>query len=111
MLDLRYIIGHLALVDVAYDPMRFRFRLHGTGISQRVGYDMTGKAVDDLPSPTVRSLVRRHFAAVVERRAPLVQMRERFIMDDRTVDSEVLALPLSRDGASIDMLMVGVTFR
>jgi hypothetical protein len=110
VLDLRYVIGHLALLDVSYDPIRFRFRLHGTGISQRVGYEMTGKEVDDLPPPVVRSSVRRHFTAVVEQRMPLVEVRERHILDDRVVGSESLALPLSRDGAAIDMLMVGVVF-
>lgn len=110
VLDLKYVIGQLALLDVGYDPIRFRFRLHGSGITRRVGYEMTGKEVDDLPSPVVRSLVRHHFSAVVEQRIPLVEVRERHIMDDRVVDSESLALPLSRDGAIIDMLMVGVIF-
>ena len=46
VLDFKYVIGQLALIDVTYDPLRFRFRLHGTGISQRVGYEMTGKELD-----------------------------------------------------------------
>jgi hypothetical protein len=110
VLDFKYIIGQLALLDVAYGPLRFRFRLHGTGISQRVGYDMTGKELDELPPPLVRASVRRHFSEVVERRAPLVEVRERQIMDDRVVESEALAMPLSHDGKTIDMLMVGVAF-
>jgi hypothetical protein len=110
VLDLKYIIGQLALLDVHHDPIRFHFRLHGTGISQRVGYEMTGKDLDDLPPPSVRTMVRRHFMAVLEERAPRVEVRERHIMEDRIVDSEILALPLSRDGAIIDMLMVGVIF-
>ena len=109
VLDLKYIIGQLALVDVAYDPMRFRFRLHGTGISQRVGYEMTGKDVDEL-SPLLSSLVRRHFIAVVEQRVPLVEVRERPIMDDRVLASETLVLPLSRDGVTIDTLILGLVF-
>jgi hypothetical protein len=110
VLDFKYVIGQLALLDVNYEPLRFRFRLHGTGISQRVGYDMTGKELDDLPPPLVRALVRRHFAEVVERRTPIVELREREIKDDRRVESESLALPLAADGKTIDMLMVGVIF-
>jgi hypothetical protein len=110
VLDLKYIIGQLALLDVAYNPMRFHFRLHGTGIAQRVGYEMTGKDVDELPPPVVRSLVRRHFTAVVEQRMPLVEIRERPAMDDRVLASETLASPLSRDGVTIDMLIVGLVF-
>ena len=110
VLELKYVIGQLALLDVGYDPIRFRFRLHGTGISQRVGYEMTGKDVDDLPLPAVRSLVRRHYTAVIEQRVPLVELRERHTVDDRVVGNELLVLPLSRDGTTIDMLMVGVVF-
>lgn len=109
VLDLRYVIGNLVLVDVSYDPLRFRFRLHGSRIGQRVGYDMTGKDVDALP-PGLSALAKTHFIAVVEARAPRVQIRERQLADDAIVDSEVLVLPLSRDGECIDMLMVGIAF-
>jgi hypothetical protein len=110
VLDFKYVIGQLALLDVSYDPLRFRFRLHGTGISQRVGYEMTGKELDDLPPPLIRSSMRRHYSEVVGRRVPIVEARERQIRDDSIVDSEALALPLSSDGKTIDMLMVGVVF-
>jgi hypothetical protein len=110
VLDFKYVIGQLALIDVSYDPLRFRFRLHGTGISQRVGYEMTGKELDDLPPPLIRASMRRHYSEVVGRRMPIVEARERQIRDDSIVDSEALALPLSSDGKTIDMLMVGVAF-
>ncbi len=109
VLDLKYIIGNLVLMDVLYDPLRFRFRLHGSRVGQRVGYDMTGKDVDQLP-PGLSALARRHFTTVVETRAPRVEIRERQIADEGIVDSEVLVLPLSHDGNCIDMLMVGVCF-
>ncbi len=110
VLDLKYIIGKIALLDVAYDPLRFRFRLHGTSISRRVGYEMTGKAVDEIPSAALRTKMRDHFARVVERRAPVVETRERETSDNGIVDCEVLVLPLSGDGDIIDMLMVGLVF-
>jgi hypothetical protein len=109
VLDLKYMIGNLVLVDVLYDPLRFRFRLHGSRVGQRVGYDMTGKDVGQLP-PGLSALARRHFTTVVETRAPRVEIRERQIADQGIVDSEVLVLPLSHDGNCIDMLMVGVCF-
>lgn len=109
VLDFKYVLGNLVLVDVLYDPLRFRFRLHGSRIGQRVGYDLTGKDLDAMP-PALRPFVERHFTAVVEGRAPRVEIRERRIADEGVVDSEVLALPLSRDGGRIDMLMVGVCF-
>lgn len=109
VLDMKYAMGNLTIVEVAYDPLRFRFRLHGTRISQRVGYDMTGKGLEELP-PALSPMVRRHFTAVIEERRPLAEVRERQVADEGVLDSEVLALPLSRDGRIIDMLMVGVCF-
>lgn len=110
VLDLKYIIGQLSLLDVRHDPLGFRFRLHGTGIAQRVGYDMTGKDIDDLPAAPVRDGALAHFTAVVERRVPLVEFRDHNFVDEGVIGSEVLALPLSRDGVAIDMLMLGVIF-
>src|SRR5260221_12473198 len=42
-LDFAYALGNVILLDVLYQPLRFRFRLVGSVISGRVGYDMTGK--------------------------------------------------------------------
>ena len=110
VLDLGYIIGNLSLLDVRYDPLRFRFRLHASGVTERVGYEMTGKFVDELPTREMREMVRRHYEAVVERREPLVEVRARQIVDDRMLPCEVLALPLAADGSTIDMLMSGVVW-
>jgi hypothetical protein len=110
IVDFKYIIGQLSLIDVTYDPLRFTFRLHGSGVTRRVGYDMTGKDIEDLPPPAIRTMVRGHFIEVVEHGRPVVQIRERHGTDDRVVESEVLALPLARDGATIDMLLVAIAF-
>jgi len=110
VLELGYIVGNLSLLDVCYDPLRFRFRLHGSRVTERVGYEMTGKHVDELPTPLMREMVQRHYAAVIERREPLVEVRERQIVDDRILPCEVLALPLASDGTTIDMLISGVVW-
>ncbi|HUB94724.1 MAG TPA: PAS domain-containing protein [Stellaceae bacterium] len=111
VLDLHYAIGRLALVDVEQSPsLRFRFRLHGTAISQRVGYDMTGKDLEDVPFPDVRAAIREHFTDVVGERKPAVRMRERQATGDGFISAEVLVLPLAQDGTTIDMLLIGVVF-
>src|SRR5262252_1200717 len=48
-LDFPEALGHVVLLDVLYEPLRFRFRLHGTELVRHAGYDMTGKMADDLP--------------------------------------------------------------
>jgi hypothetical protein len=110
VLELGYIIGNLSLLDVRYNPLRFRFRLHANGVTERVGYEMTGKYVDELPLTDTRLMVQRHYEAVVDRREPIVEVRARQIVDDRMLPCEVLALPLAADGATIDMLMSGVVW-
>jgi hypothetical protein len=110
VLDLDYIIGNLSLLDVSYRPLRFRFRVQASRVTERVGYEMTGKDLDMLPAPGTRDAVRRHFVAVINRREPVVQMRERRILDDRVLPCEVLALPLAHDGTTIDMLMTGLVW-
>lgn len=110
VLELGYIIGNLSILDVRYNPLRFRFRLHASGVTERVGYEMTGKFVDELPLLDMREMVRLHYEAVVEHRKPIVEVRARQIVDDRMLPCEVLALPLAADGNTIDMLMSGVVW-
>ena len=110
VLDLRYLIGRITLFDVAYDPMRYRCRLHGTAIARRVGYEMTGKTLEDIPSSALRTKMHAHFGRVVEGRRPMVETRERETLEEGTIDCEVLILPLSADGKTVDMLLIGMAF-
>jgi hypothetical protein len=48
-LDLRFAIGNLILVDaIEAEPLRFRVRLHGTNLSERMDFDLTGKMLDEM---------------------------------------------------------------
>ena len=110
VLDLGYIVGDLNLLDVLYAPLRFRFRVHGTHAVSRLGFDLTGKTVDDYPDSDYRAVVREHFSQVVEAKAPKRIARDPFRRRNRMVLRwEGLVLPLSADGARVDMLMVGLS--
>jgi hypothetical protein len=39
-LDFIYVLGHVTLLDVVRDPLRFRFSVHGTEMVRRAGYDL-----------------------------------------------------------------------
>jgi hypothetical protein len=109
-LDYKYIVGNLSLLDVHHAPLRFHYRLHATNVAQRLGYELTGKSLEANPDADARTLIREHFSAVVEGRAPIAA-RHRFIASDgRDVNHESLVLPLSRDGETIDMLMSALAF-
>jgi hypothetical protein len=105
-----FILGNLILVDVLGAPggeRRFRIRLHGSNLAARHGYELTGKMLDTLPVGEQRDLARRSFGAVAASGAPLHAYRD-CVLDGRQQRYETLILPLSSDGAGIDMLLVGL---
>jgi len=108
-IELRPLLGNIMLFDVVGSPPRFRYRLYGSSLAERSGYDMTGRWVDDLPDPDNAALVNRTLARLVESRDPISYPRER-MLDGRLCRYEVLALPLSDDGLAINMILEGIAF-
>jgi hypothetical protein len=103
--DFIYALGNVSLMDVVRDPLRFRFRLHGTGVVARIGTDMTGKFVHETKDLRHCEMATEHFREVVETRRPVVRIRNAYVTDVRIWNCEVLVLPLSSDGSDIDMLI------
>ena len=108
IVDFKYILGRLNLVEVQRNPLRFRYRVHGTECARLLGYDMTGKFVDQYPDPVYSARVRRNFTSVVENRLPRCDLGKREIVDGRIIQFEALILPLAKDGEIVDMLMVAL---
>jgi hypothetical protein len=106
-LDFVYLLGNIILVDVFHDPLRFHIRLYGSNLAARVNFDMTGRDLDDHPSPDFRARVARDWRQTVESRQISHKMIDEWL-DDRRVRYESLRLPLSTDGHVIDMLLVAV---
>lgn len=104
---MRYIVGNLTLIDVFYEPQRFKYRLHATNRSERLGFEMTGRMLDALPDRRWSALARDHFLAVLERGGPVFTDHTLQATDTRIVHSRVLVLPLSSDGRTVDMLLSG----
>jgi hypothetical protein len=106
-LQLGFGLGNLSLIDVLYDPLRFRLRLHGTMSVSRLGYDMTGKFAEDIPDPEFREVALATYRTLVEHGEPMRDVRET-MLDSKTHRYEIIWLPLSDDGATINMLMACV---
>ena len=106
-LDLKYCIGNLSLIDVAHEPLRYRFRLHASTVAQSIGFDLTGKDLDAMPDAEYRRIVADHYAEVLAARKPVAKYRHRQMTDQHIWSCEVLVLPLASDGKTIDMLMSG----
>ncbi|MBS4047294.1 MAG: PAS domain-containing protein [Alphaproteobacteria bacterium] len=106
-LELRFIIGHLILVDIEPDPLRFRYRLFGTAIVQRQGFDMTGKYLDQHPWPELAEKARETYTEVIESGQPAL-IRRRGLFNDGYVDHQSLILPLGH--SRVEMILSGVVF-
>jgi len=72
-LDLRSFLGHIMLLDVVDDGADFRYRLYGSKIAARTGYDMTGKLVSqNQAGPAMGAFLSAGYRAVLGRREPLL---------------------------------------
>ena len=109
-IDIRFVIGDVILVDVLDGtPPQFRIRLHGTNLSERTNFDLTGKLLDEMPAQEFRDLVTRTFRRVVRTREAVHALADR-VLDDRTHRYETIIMPLSSNGEIVDRLLVGMIF-
>ncbi len=103
--DLAEVLRWLWLVDVQREPLRFRYRLIGTGHREVLGVDLTGKWIDDAFAHFPRMPGYADFVAALggevrhRRGAPEIPVGEKYVARER------LLLPLARDGATVDMLL------
>lgn len=104
-LDFGYALGRVSLIDVMENPRRFRYRLVSTSLTALLGYEMTGKFLDEIPETETRAYTLKLYAAAIENRAPL-HVRDDVTLDGRRWTYEALLLPLSSDGETIALLMV-----
>jgi len=68
--DFPYALGDITLIDVAYDPLRFSFRLDGSRHVERFGFDLTGRSLDEFPYPEMRQAIFDSYREVVEAAIP-----------------------------------------
>jgi hypothetical protein len=108
-IGMRFALGNISLVDVLHEPLRFRYRLHGSIIAERLGIDMTGKFVDEIPEPDRRGFVDENFRAAVATRRPLARSGER-LLDERLWNFDSIILPLGLADGVINMLLLCVEY-
>jgi hypothetical protein len=108
--DLSFVLGWIILLDVTYDPLRFRVRLYGSELAARTEHDLTGVYADEHPWPEFSNYVQSTWTEVVASGKPNHGFFDR-TLDNRKLRFEALRLPLSSDGERIDMLLVCVRYR
>ena len=102
-MDIPALLANVFLIDVVPGkPRRFRFRLVGTRITELEG-EMTNRFLDEFVPGAAGTAMARHYEETIQGhiyvRHETLHWRKR-----EYVNYDVLLLPLSSDGQSVDML-------
>ena len=103
-LEMRDFLPRIMLADVTRDPVRFRYRLCGTGICHVHQGDPTGLTADQLQPDHYGALVHSQYEGMLTKGAPIAHLNV-FSNADRYKSYAHIILPLSRSGTEIDMVM------
>ena len=108
--EMRRLLPNIILMDVLRDPLCFRIRLMGTECEAGYGADATNQCLDklDLGNRTSDILQDCRYAALSQE--PLYKYYNVTKQDGHELCFELLLLPLSSDGLTVDMLLGGMAF-
>lgn len=102
----RALLSHILLVDIEREPvLRFRWRLIGTHVTERLGRDSTGRYWDELYADNVRKALMTGPLWAMERCRPIRTLGYSPVEGKGHMRSENLELPLSEDGETVNMIM------
>jgi hypothetical protein len=103
-LDFVPVLGDVAIIEVLRDPLRFRYRLHGSKLATRTHADLTGHLIDDIEDPIFREDLREMLTEICETRSPWSGCGSRNEAHG-SGRFEAAALPLSEDGETVTMML------
>ena len=110
------LLPYILLVDVEHQPQRrYRWRLIGTHLVERVKRDSTGRYWDELYIGDAFDVMRSRVDWVLQHRLPIRAIGHAGSknVNPRLKDItnlEGLYLPLSSDGETIDMILMGAVY-
>jgi hypothetical protein len=97
-------LPNVFLIDIEEEPRRYRVRLMGTALVHWSRRDLTGCHVDEITDQVLAALDE-----LVTTWEPWLVTGEYEKKSDRVIVYELLALPLSSDGATVNMILGGIT--
>lgn len=104
--DLADWIGHVSLLEVERDPLRFRFVLHGGHFTLLSGLSLAGRYLEEGLTPRYRDEVISTYREAVETRQPVYRHYTDPSLPWRELDR--LILPLADDGVTVNRVLVGL---
>mgnify|MGYP001162381607 CR=1 FL=1 len=99
-------LGYVMLLDVLEGGRDFRYRVYGSAIAARSGFDATGRTVTELPVAPLTEYFLAGYRACLRRVAPLFTRHAPPVLL-HVVGWDRLILPLEDDGGAIARLLVG----
>jgi hypothetical protein len=108
--ELKPVLACVTLVDVLYDPLDFRYRLVGSEMVRAYGRDVTSQSVNDLQLIGLRALIWRDLTELVKTAQPQYTALYYTNLAGHLRAYQLLRLPLSSDGARLDMLLLVAEF-
>lgn len=108
--DLVEHLGWVILVDVEDPPLRFRFRLIGTGITAALSRDSTGRYLDELYDAAIYDEAVRPYVYVTRHCRPVRSTGRMVHADKGHIPYEALYLPYSETSDRVDMVMERVQY-
>ena len=107
--EMKFALGGITLFDIQRpkepdSALRFRYRLIGSDIVARDGFDLTGRFLDELPLEQYRTLLLGRLRMLAEKPAALLIHNKQFY-DQRWYDYEAIWLPLAADHVNVDIMM------
>ena len=103
------LLPHLQLAD-RVEGKGFRYRLSGSAIVQGYGFDATGKFTQEILTPARHKIASGHYSLVFDTGRPLFARNGYVKGSFLLVMISRIILPLSLDGESVGMLLLGHTF-
>lgn len=101
-------LPHISLIEVGREPLRFRFRLMGTGCVRYAGGDYTGRWIDECVRENDRKKVLTPYVECTERLRPVYSNGVRDAVDSARYSVHKLFLPCTNDGVNANLIVLGV---
>lgn len=101
------LLPHVLLLDVIDGGARFRYRLAGTEIEERIGCRLAGRYLDEVTEGDYSSYIHALFRRSLTERRPLYSECVYGLSDKLAHLTKRIMLPLSADGRAIDMFLCG----
>ncbi|PJK28950.1 PAS domain-containing protein [Minwuia thermotolerans] len=109
--EVKHLLPNLAVLSVERNPVDFVYRLTGTDVDAHMGGNLKGRQVGEIPNQRAPSAYWTTLLATAETGLP--QAREIAYANARGDfrSCEVIGLPYSTHGQSIDRVIVAFEFR